>query len=88
MRPIDRAPQRQVHRRRERDFGREGTPVAATDGWLAGFGIARDTTGNDLRWGTDDAQVAAGDAGAIDDAAIELADVRCDLYLGDGNETR
>ena len=43
-------------------------------GWLAGFGIARDTTAPISDWGTDPASVIAAMQGALDDAGVARVD--------------
>ncbi len=67
-------------------FVAEGTPSQQPYGWLAGFGIARDTTATISDWGTGDAQVAAAMQAAIDDAGIAIADV--DAIYASANGTR
>lgn len=67
-------------------FIAEGTPSRQPYGWLAGFGIARDTTATISDWGTGDAQVAAAMAAAIDDAGIQLSDV--DAIYASANGTK
>jgi 3-oxoacyl-[acyl-carrier-protein] synthase II len=44
-------------------------------GWLAGFGIGRDTTAKISDWGDGDAHVAAAMHAAIDDADLSLDDI-------------
>src|SRR3954454_7713271 len=56
-------------------FIAEREPSAEPYGWIAGFGIARDTTATISDWGTDDAQVAAAMQAAIDDADISISEV-------------
>lgn len=43
-------------------------------GWLAGFGIARDTTAPISDWGSDPGSVVAAMRGALDDAEVEKVD--------------
>jgi 3-oxoacyl-(acyl-carrier-protein) synthase len=67
-------------------FIAERTPSRQPYGWLAGFGIARDTTATISDWGTGDAQVAAAMQAAIDDAGIALVDV--DAIYASANGTK
>ncbi|HEV7570139.1 MAG TPA: beta-ketoacyl synthase N-terminal-like domain-containing protein [Thermoanaerobaculia bacterium] len=56
-------------------FIAEAEPSREPYGWIAGFGIARDTTATISDWGTGDAQVAIAMQAAIDDAGISASDV-------------
>jgi 3-oxoacyl-[acyl-carrier-protein] synthase II len=86
MRPFDR-------RRNGMSIG-EGSAIFVADrepsrepyGWIAGFGIARDTTATISDWGSDDAQVAAAMRAAIDDADISISDV--DAIYASANGTK
>jgi len=67
-------------------FIAEREPAREPYGWIAGFGIARDTTATISDWGTGDAQVAAAMRAAIDDAGIEISDV--DAIYASANGTK
>src|SRR3954468_10274924 len=86
MRPFDR-------RRNGMSIGEGGAifiaerePSAEPYGWIAGFGIARDTTATISDWGTDDAQVAAAMRAAIEDADISISEV--DAIYASANGTK
>src|SRR5436305_14284681 len=86
MRPFDR-------RRNGMSIGEGGAifiaerePSREPYGWIAGFGIARDTTATISDWGTDDAQVAAAMQAAIDDADIAISEV--DAIYASANGTK
>jgi 3-oxoacyl-(acyl-carrier-protein) synthase len=86
MRPFDR-------RRNGMSIGEGGAifiaerePSRHPYGWIAGFGIARDTTATISDWGTDDAQVAAAMQAAIDDADISISEV--DAIYASANGTK
>jgi 3-oxoacyl-(acyl-carrier-protein) synthase len=75
MRPFDR-------RRNGMSIGEGGAifiaerePSREAYGWIAGFGIARDTSATISDWGTGDAQVATAMRAAIDDAGILISDI-------------
>jgi 3-oxoacyl-[acyl-carrier-protein] synthase II len=53
----------------------EAKPSKAPYGWLAGFGMARDTTATISDWGDDANAVAAAMRAAVDDAGIAPADI-------------
>ena len=53
----------------------EAQPSKAPYGWLAGFGIARDTTATISDWGEDANAVAAAMRAAIDDAGLAPDDI-------------
>jgi 3-oxoacyl-(acyl-carrier-protein) synthase len=67
-------------------FIAEAEPSREAYGWLAGFGIARDTTATISDWGSGDAQVAAAMRAAIDDADISISDV--DAIYASANGTK
>jgi len=67
-------------------FVAEAEPAREPYGWIAGFGIARDTTASISDWGTDDAQVVAAMQAAIDDAGIAVSDV--DAIYASANGTK
>jgi 3-oxoacyl-[acyl-carrier-protein] synthase II len=67
-------------------FIAEGTPSREPYGWIAGFGIARDTTATISDWGTGDAHVATAMRAAIDDAGISISDV--DAIYASANGTK
>ena len=56
-------------------FIAEAKPRREPYGWLAGFGIARDTTASISDWGEDEKAVVTAMRAAIDDAEIAAADV-------------
>jgi 3-oxoacyl-[acyl-carrier-protein] synthase II len=86
MRPFDRRRNGMSIGEGSAIFVAEGTPSRQPYGWLAGFGIARDTTATISDWGTGDAQVAAAMQGAIDDAEIQRSDV--DAIYASANGTK
>jgi len=55
-------------------------------GYLAGFGIARDTTASISNWGDDQHAVATAMRGAIDDAGLTMSDI--DAVYASANSTR
>src|SRR5437588_4554162 len=67
-------------------FIAEREPSREPYGWIAGFGMARDTPATISDWGTGDAQVAAAMRAAIDDAGIEISDV--DAIYASANGTK
>jgi 3-oxoacyl-[acyl-carrier-protein] synthase II len=64
----------------------EAEPSREPYGWIAGFGMARDTTATISDWGTDDAQVATAMRAAIDDAGIAISEV--DAIYASANGTK
>ncbi|MBV8543417.1 MAG: hypothetical protein JO093_04140 [Acidobacteria bacterium] len=67
-------------------FIAEGEPSRAPYGWIAGFGIARDTTATISDWGTGDAHVATAMQAAIDDAGISISEI--DAVYASANGTK
>ena len=67
-------------------FIAEGEPSSAPYGWIAGFGIARDTTATISDWGTGDAHVATAMQAAIDDAGISISEI--DAVYASANGTK
>jgi 3-oxoacyl-[acyl-carrier-protein] synthase II len=67
-------------------FIAEGEPSREPYGWMAGFGIARDTTATISDWGTGDSQVATAMRAAIDDAGILISDI--DAIYASANGTK
>jgi 3-oxoacyl-[acyl-carrier-protein] synthase II len=86
MRPFDRRRNGMSIGEGSAIFVAEGEPSREPYGWLAGFGIARDTTATISDWGTGDAQVAAAMLAAIDDAGIAISDV--DAIYASANGTK
>jgi 3-oxoacyl-[acyl-carrier-protein] synthase-1 len=86
MRPFDRRRNGMSLGEGSAIFIAEGKPSRRPYGWLAGFGIARDTTATISDWGTGDAQVAVAMQAAIDDAEINLSDV--DAIYASANGTK
>lgn len=86
MRPFDRRRNGMSIGEGSAIFIAEGEPSREPYGWLAGFGIARDTTATISDWGTDDAQGAAAMRAAIDDAGIAVSDV--DAIYASANGTK
>lgn len=86
MRPFDRRRNGMSIGEGSAIFIAEGAPSREPYGWLAGFGIARDTTATISDWGTGDAQVAAAMKAAIDDAEIILSDI--DAIYASANGTK
>jgi len=67
-------------------FVAERTPSRQPYGWLAGFGIARDTSATISDWGTGDEQVVAAMQAAIDDADLQRSDI--DAIYASANGTK
>jgi 3-oxoacyl-[acyl-carrier-protein] synthase II len=67
-------------------FIAEGEPSREAYGWIAGFGIARDTTATISDWGTGDSQVTTAMRAAIDDAGILISDI--DAIYASANGTK
>jgi 3-oxoacyl-[acyl-carrier-protein] synthase II len=86
MRPFDRRRNGMSIGEGSAIFLAEAEPSREPYGWLAGFGIARDTTATISDWGTGDAQVATAMQAAIDDAGIERSDV--DAIYASANGTK
>jgi 3-oxoacyl-[acyl-carrier-protein] synthase II len=86
MRPFDRRRNGMSIGEGSAIFIAERTPTRQPYGWLAGFGIARDTTASISDWGTGDTQVAAAMAAAVDDAGIQLSDI--DAIYASANGTK
>src|SRR3954447_6088385 len=86
MRPFDRRRNGMSIGEGSAIFIAEAEPSGQPYGWIAGFGIARDTTATISDWGTDDAQVAAAMQAAIDDANILISDV--DAIYASANGTK
>jgi 3-oxoacyl-[acyl-carrier-protein] synthase II len=63
-----------------------GSSESAKYGYLAGFGMARDTTASTSDWGSDPARVAAAMRKAIDDAGLAPGDIQA-VYAS-ANSTR
>lgn len=64
----------------------EGNPEGKVYGWLAGFGIGRDTTASISDWGTDAGSVVHAIESAIRDAEITIGDI--DAIYASANGTR
>ncbi|MGH9424109.1 MAG: beta-ketoacyl-[acyl-carrier-protein] synthase family protein [Thermoanaerobaculia bacterium] len=86
MRPFDRRRNGMSLGEGSAIFIAEGKPSREPYGWLAGFGIARDTTATISDWGTGDAQVAVAMQAAIDDAEISLSEI--DAIYASANGTK
>jgi 3-oxoacyl-[acyl-carrier-protein] synthase II len=86
MRPFDRRRNGMSLGEGSAIFIAERTPSRQPYGWLAGFGIARDTTATISDWGTGHAQVVAAMQAAIDDAEINLSDI--DAIYASANGTK
>ncbi|MGA8807900.1 MAG: beta-ketoacyl synthase N-terminal-like domain-containing protein [Thermoanaerobaculia bacterium] len=86
MRPFDRRRNGMSIGEGSAIFIAEGEPSREPYGWLAGFGIARDTTATISDWGSGDAQVAAAMRAAIDDAEIAASDI--DAIYASANGTK
>ena len=86
MRPFDRQRNGMSIGEGSAIFIAEREPSREPYGWIAGFGIARDTSATISDWGLDDAQVAAAMRAAIDDADIAISDV--DAIYASANGTK
>jgi len=86
MRPFDRRRNGMSIGEGSAIFVAEAEPAREPYGWIAGFGIARDTTASISDWGTGDAQVVAAMQAAIDDAGIAVADI--DAIYASANGTK
>jgi len=86
MRPFDRRRNGMSIGEGSAIFVAEAEPAREPYGWIAGFGIARDTTASISDWGTGDVQVAAAMQAAIDDAGITIADI--DAIYASANGTK
>jgi 3-oxoacyl-[acyl-carrier-protein] synthase II len=86
MRPFDRRRNGMSIGEGSAIFVAEREPSREPYGWIAGFGIARDTTATISDWGTGDAQVAAAMRAAIDDAGISISEV--DAIYASANGTK
>jgi len=86
MRPFDRRRNGMSIGEGSAIFVAEAEPAREPYGWIAGFGIARDTTASISDWGTGDAQVVAAMRAAIDDAGIAVSDV--DAIYASANGTK
>jgi 3-oxoacyl-[acyl-carrier-protein] synthase II len=64
----------------------EGEPSKEPYAWLAGFGMARDTTASISDWGDDESAVVAAMRNALDDAGIGVSDV--DAIFASANGTQ
>jgi 3-oxoacyl-(acyl-carrier-protein) synthase len=86
MRPFDRRRNGMSLGEGSAIFIAEKAPSRQPYGWLAGFGIARDTTATISDWGTGDDQVVAAMQAAIDDAELTVADI--DAIYASANGTK
>jgi 3-oxoacyl-[acyl-carrier-protein] synthase II len=86
MRPFDRRRNGMSIGEGSAIFLAETEPSREPYGWIAGFGIARDTTATISDWGTGDAQVATAMRAAIDDAGIAISEV--DAIYASANGTK
>jgi len=86
MRPFDRRRNGMSIGEGSAIFVAEGIPSCRPYAWLAGFGIARDTTATISDWGTGERQVAAAMQAAIDDAAIDRSEI--DAIYASANGTK
>jgi 3-oxoacyl-[acyl-carrier-protein] synthase II len=86
MRPFDRRRNGMSIGEGSAIFIAEGEPSREPYGWIAGFGIARDTTATISDWGTGDEQVATAMRAAIEDAGISISDV--DAIYASANGTK
>jgi 3-oxoacyl-[acyl-carrier-protein] synthase II len=67
-------------------FVAEGEPSKEPYAWLAGFGMARDTTASISDWGDDENAVVTAMRNALDDAGINVSDV--DAIFASANGTQ
>ena len=86
MRPFDRRRNGMSIGEGSAIFVAEAEPARKPYGWIAGFGIARDTTASISDWGTGDAQVVAAMQAAIDDAGIAVSGI--DAIYASANGTK
>jgi 3-oxoacyl-[acyl-carrier-protein] synthase II len=86
MRPFDRRRNGMSIGEGSAIFVAEAEPSRAPYGWIAGFGIARDTTATISDWGTGDTQAAAAIRAAIDDADLAPSDI--DAIYASANGTK
>jgi 3-oxoacyl-(acyl-carrier-protein) synthase len=86
MRPFDRRRKGMSIGEGSAIFVAEAEPSREPYGWIAGFGIGRDTTATISDWGTGDAQVAAAMQAAIADADLAPADI--DAIYASANGTK
>ena len=86
MRPFDRQRNGMSIGEGSAIFIAESEPSREPYGWIAGFGIARDTTATISDWGTDETQVVAAVRAAIDDAGIAISEV--DAIYASANGTK
>jgi 3-oxoacyl-[acyl-carrier-protein] synthase II len=75
MRPFDRRRNGMSIGEGSAIFVAEAEPSREPYAWIAGFGIARDTTATISDWGTGDAQAAAAMRAAIADAGISVSGI-------------
>jgi 3-oxoacyl-[acyl-carrier-protein] synthase II len=86
MRPFDRRRNGMSIGEGSAIFIAEGEPSREPYGWIAGFGIARDTTATISDWGTGDSQVATAMQAAIDDAGISISDINAIYASANGTK--
>lgn len=86
MRPFDRRRNGMTIGEGSAMFVAEAAPSREPYGWLAGFGIGRDTTATISDWGSGDEQVARAMRAAIDDAELAHGDI--DAVYASANGTK
>jgi 3-oxoacyl-[acyl-carrier-protein] synthase II len=86
MRPFDRRRNGMSIGEGSAIFVAEAEPSREPYGWIAGFGIGRDTTATISDWGTGDAQVAAAMQGAIADADLAPSDIDAIYAFANGTK--